>query len=223
MKMQSSAQYLDGSPFDMWAYTGLLAAGLITLWLRKVQVGKVLRRNPAIVLFFLYCAVSSLWSDYPDVAFKRWIKAMGDLVMALIVLTDADPIAALKRLLARVGFVLVPASVLLIKYYPALGRIYNIWTWEPMFVGVTDHKNTLGMVCMVVGLGFEWRFLQAYRDRKDPRRTRQLIVYAVMLGMMVWIFVQANSSWRDWWLFPLRRYSWELVEVRWREWAGTQP
>jgi O-antigen ligase len=62
-----------------------------------------------------------------------------------------------------------------------------------MFVGVTDHKNTLGMVCMVLGLGFEWRFLLAYRDRKDPRRTKRLIVYALMLGMMVWIFVQANS------------------------------
>ena len=88
--------------------------------------------------------------------------------MVLIVLTDSDPFAATKRLVARVGFVLIPASVLLIKYYPALGRVYNIWTWEPMFVGVTEHKNTLGMLCMVLGLGFEWRFLLAYRDRRRP-------------------------------------------------------
>src|SRR6202035_112417 len=127
--------------------------------------------------------------DYTDVSFKRWIKAVGDLVMVLIVLTDANPFAAVKRLMARVGFVLIPASVLLIKYYPALGRIYNIWTWEPMFVGVTDHKNTLGMICMVLGLGFVWRFLLAYRERMDPYRTSRLTAYGVLIAMVVWLFV----------------------------------
>ena len=135
-RLQSSSQYLDGSPVDMWVYTGLLAAGLITLGLRKARVVSLLRGNSAILLFFSYCAVSTLWSDYTDVSLKRWVKAVGDLVMVLIVLTDSDPFAATKRLVARVGFVLIPASVLLIKYYPALGRVYNIWTWEPMFVGV---------------------------------------------------------------------------------------
>ncbi len=192
-KMQTSAQYLDGSPLDMWVYTGLLAAGLITLAVRKGRVGRLLKGNRAILLFFFYCAVSALWSDYTDVSFKRWIKAVGDLVMVLVVLTDSDPFAALKRILARVGFVLIPASVLLIKYYPALGRKYNIWTWQPMFVGVAEHKNSLGMICMILGIGFEWRFLMAYRDRNDPRRTKRLMVYAALLGMMVWLFMMADS------------------------------
>ena len=74
--------------------------------------------NAPILLFFSYCAVSILWSDYPDVALRRWIKALGDLVMVMIILTDPEPLAALKRFLARTGFLLVPVSVLLIKYYP---------------------------------------------------------------------------------------------------------
>src|SRR6266850_7026717 len=150
VRFQNSTQYADGSPLDMWLYVGLMAAGLITLALRKARVGSLLRRNSAILLFFSYCALSTLWSDYTDISIKRWIKAVGDLVMVLIVLTDSDPFAATKRLVARVGFVLIPASVLLIKYYPALGRVYNIWTWEPMFVGVAEHKNTLGTLCMVL-------------------------------------------------------------------------
>jgi O-antigen ligase len=99
----------------------------------------------------------------------------------------------MKRLLARVGFVLVPASVLLIKYYPVLGRKYNIWTWTPMYVGVTDHKNTLGMVCMVLAIGFLWRFLLAYRDTESPQRISRLTVHGTLLGMAVWLFMQANS------------------------------
>src|SRR5438128_2605355 len=47
-----------------------------------------LRANGPILLFFLYCSVSVLWSDYPEVAFKRWIRALGDIVMVLVILTD---------------------------------------------------------------------------------------------------------------------------------------
>jgi exopolysaccharide production protein ExoQ len=193
MKMQNASQYLDGNPVERFVYSSLLAVGLVILAGRRAQVGRLLRRNSVILLFFSYCAVSTLWSDYTDVSFKRWIKGVGDLVMVLIVLTDSHPFAAAKRLVARVGFVLVPASILLIKYYPALGRIYNIWTWEPMFVGVTEHKNTLGMVCMILGLGFEWRFLLAYLDREDPQRSKRMAVYSVLIAMVVWLFVQANS------------------------------
>jgi exopolysaccharide production protein ExoQ len=192
-KLQTSAQYLDGNPVDKWVYFGLILIGLGALFTRKTRVAKLLRRNGPILLFFFYCAFSSLWSDYPEVSIKRWIKAAGDLVMVLVVLTDLNPFAALKQVLSRVGFILVPASVLLIKYYPALGRIYNIWTWEPMFVGVAEHKNTLGLLCMVLGLGFEWCFLIAYRDRDDKQRSKRLLVYATLLGMTIWLFIQANS------------------------------
>jgi exopolysaccharide production protein ExoQ len=191
--IQTADKYLDGSPFDKFLLSGLLAAGLYILVRRRVQVGKLLRRNSAILLFFAFCAISVLWSDYTDVSFKRWVKALSDLVMVLIVLTDVNPLAAMKRLLARVGFVLIPASVLLIKYYPALGRSYNIWTWTPMYVGVTDHKNTLGMICMVLAIGFLWRFLLAYRDHESPQRARRLMVYGTLIGMTVWLFLQANS------------------------------
>ncbi len=110
----SPDQVLEGSPFDRLAYMLLLAAGLIVLVTRGQRVGKFLRANAVVLLFFLYCAVSFLWSDYPNVAFKRWTKALGDLVMVLIVLTDCKPTAALKRFLARTAYVLIPLSILFI-------------------------------------------------------------------------------------------------------------
>src|SRR5271157_1608041 len=100
-------QVLEGNPIDRLVYTGLLAVGLIVLATRKRQVGKLLRANTPILLFFLYCAVSLLWSDYPDVAFKRWTKALGDLVMVLVVLSDREPSVAVSRLLARTAYVLI--------------------------------------------------------------------------------------------------------------------
>src|SRR5712691_1396516 len=125
--MDSPDQYLEGSPLDRIVLTGLVAAGLMVLLARGRRAGTFLRVNGPILLFFLYGAVSVLWSDYPDVAFKRWTKALGDVVMVLIVLTEPDPSAAVKRLLGRAGFLLIPLSVLLIKYYPELGVGYGPW------------------------------------------------------------------------------------------------
>jgi len=189
----SPEQYLDGSPLDRIILAALLAAGIIVLLNRRREVGALLRANGPILLFFFYCAISIFWSDYPDVAFKRWIKALGDLVMVLIVLTDLDPSAAVKRFLTRASFLLVPVSVLLIKYYSELGRGYNRWTWTVYYTGVATEKNSLGYVCLVFGLASLWIFLRLFRDAEGTRRVGPLIVHGTLLVMVLWLFWKADS------------------------------
>src|SRR5881396_222075 len=162
--MQSPDQYLEGSPLDRLMLAGLLAAGLMVLLTRGRRTGMFLRANGPILLFFLYGALSVFWSDYPDVAFKRWTKALGNVVMVLVVLTDQDPSAAVKRLLARTGFLLIPLSVLLIKYYPELGVGYGPWGTQN-YMGVATGKNGLGYICLIFGLGYLWRVLEAFRGQ----------------------------------------------------------
>src|SRR3989454_10571239 len=192
--MGSPEQYLEGSPFDRFILTGLLAAGLMVLLARERRAGTLLRANGPILLFFLYCSVSVLWSDYPEVAFKRWIRALGDIVMVLVILTDTDPSAAVKRLLARSGFLLIPLSVLLIKYYPDLGRSYGPWTGTPYYTGVTTGKNGLGFVCLVFGLASFWRVLEASRGEGGGRRVGPMIAHGTILGMALWLFWRADSA-----------------------------
>jgi len=121
------------------------------------------------------------------------MKMCGDFVMALIVVTDADSPAAIRHLLARVGFILVPSSILLIKYYPELGRGYEMFTWTPTVTGVTTGKNLLGMVCLICGVGSLRNLLDSFRSRKHSRATGQVIAQATLLGMILWLFWQANS------------------------------
>jgi O-antigen ligase len=185
-------QYLEGNPLDRAVYTGLLVAGLIVLVGRRKTVWNLLRANGPILLFFGYCAVSLLWSDYPGVAFKRWTKALGDLVMVLIVLSDWRPTAAVKHFLARGAFILIPLSVLFTKYYPALGRSYGRWDWRTYYTGVTTNKNTLGVICLLFGLASVWRFLAAC-DHRVKGRTEQLLAHGVILVMVGWLFWKANS------------------------------
>src|SRR3989475_12375949 len=184
----------EGSPFDAFIFAGLLAAGLVVLLERRESAGTLLRANWPLLVFFSYCAISVLWSDYPFVAFKRWTKAVGDLVMVLVVLTDPEPTAALKRFIARLGFLLIPLSILLIGYYPGVGWSYIPSTGAPYYMGVATGKNGLGIVCLVFGLGSLWRFLEALHSEERPRRAGPLIAHGAILAMALWLLYMADSD-----------------------------
>lgn len=189
----SSDQLLEGSPLDRNFYLFLQVAGVIVLLGRRTTVLRFLRSNSPILLFAFYCAVSVSWSDYPSVAFKRWIKLLGDFTMVLIVLTARDRSHAVKRVLNTVGFILIPLSILLIKYYPDMSRYYDAWTGRAFVSGVGADKNMLGMTCLVYGFGALWQFLAAYRDKKSGDRTRRLIAHGAVLAMVFWLFKAADS------------------------------
>jgi exopolysaccharide production protein ExoQ len=190
--MSQEEGYAEGNPFDAMVFGVLIAAGVAILVRRSSQVGRFLRGNAPLLLYFAYCALSIGWSDQSFVAFKRWIKAVGDLVMILIVLTDPNPVAAMKRLFSRVGFVLLPLSVLFIKYYPKIGRSFSK-SWIPMFGGVTTQKNSLGLLCLVCGLGSLWSFVGTYEDRTMPHRVRHLVAHGIILATAIWLFKTSDS------------------------------
>ncbi len=190
----ASNRYIEGNSLDAVIFAGLLTAGLLVLRKRGPRVRAFLRANGPILIFFLYCAASVLWSDYPFVTFKRWIKAVGDLVMILIVLTDPEPTGAVKQFLARSGFVLLPLSILFIKYYPSLGRQYSIWSGEVMYTGVATHKNSLGFICLIMGLGSFWSLFEAFRNKKVAVGGGTLIADGTVLAMVFWLFTIINSA-----------------------------
>lgn len=195
--IDAGALQMEGSPIDRTVYSVLLVSGLIVLIFRAQTVRRLLWANASIVIFLLYCAVSLLWSEFPDVAFKRWLKEIGDLVMVLIVLTEADPPKAVRQLLKRVSFVLMPLSILLIKYYPEYGRTYGRWAGEVHYTGVTTHKNSLGAICMLFGLATLWHMFALYRHHGQVGRKRRLIANGTVLAIILWLSSMADSmtSW----------------------------
>ena len=190
--VDSPDRYLEGNPIDRVVLGTLIAVGIVILIRRARAVGSVLRANAPILCFFLYCALSICWSEFPAVAFKRWIRGMGDLVMILVILTEASPWSAVSRVLARVGFVLLPLSVVLIRYYPTLGRQYSR-DWELMYTGVATQKNELGVICAILGMASVGRLLWDRRSAPGKIRTRRLIAHGLLAGTAVFLLWMANS------------------------------
>jgi exopolysaccharide production protein ExoQ len=187
----NTALLLEGNPIDRTIMSALLVLGIVVLLCRIRRVAAILRMNWPIILFFSYCAVSTLWSDYPETSMKRWIKSLGDIVMVLIVLSDKERLQAIKRLFTRVGFLLIPLSVLLIEYFPSIGQVYSPEDGMMTYTGVTLHKNTLGMLCLIIGLATVWRLSILFRDRYH--RSRLLVAHGVILALVLWLLLMANS------------------------------
>ena len=184
----------EGNPIDAVFFSILVFAGLRVLSQRRVVLGEFFRSNPWLCGFIVYCFLSILWSDFSLVAAKRWIKELGHPVMALILLTEPDLDEAFSTMMRRSAYLILPLSVLLIKYYPAMGKKGSEWGGEDSYVGITNDKNFLGVACFFYGLYFIWHGLRVWRMEKSIIRRNELRLTFVFLVMVVWLFMRAHSS-----------------------------
>jgi exopolysaccharide production protein ExoQ len=186
-------RYLEGNPLDRAILTGILLLAVLVLIKRGARVLAVLRANIPILLYFSYCGMSFIWSDYPDVSFKRWFRAIGDVVMVLVVLTDPDWYEALKRLLTRVGFMVIPLSALFIRYIPELGRAYS-QGGQPSWTGVSTDKNALGIMSALFGLAALYYFVESYRQPGEGKGRGALFAYGIVLIISFYLLYASNSA-----------------------------
>jgi exopolysaccharide production protein ExoQ len=193
LPVSGGASVEEGSPLDACFFFVLIIAGFCVLAKRQVRLSEVVSNNGWLIAFLLYCFISIAWSDFPFVAFKRWIKVLGHPIMALIVLTEPDPEEALTRLMKRCAYVVVPVSILWIKYYPELGRGFSPWGGATV-TGITTNKNLLGADCLILGYFFFWYLLQTWPLQRSTLRRNELRLIAGFLLGIWWLFSQAHSA-----------------------------
>jgi hypothetical protein len=162
--LMSAAAFDEGSPLDAFVFFLLIAAGVFVLYRRKIGWSQLLSRNKWIFLYFAYCGFSICWSDDTLVCFKRYVKELGNVVMVLVILTEEYPYEALRAVLRRLTFAIMPLSLLFVRYFPELGRAYAV-EGQQMFTGVSLQKNGLGMMCLISGICFSWDLLLRRKER----------------------------------------------------------
>ena len=193
-QIESPEGYLDGSPIDRNVFLLLIITGTLMLLKRRVDWGKLFSLNKWFFVFFIYFGISIIWSDFPYVGFKRWIKDIGNIVMVLLILTEKEPAQAIKAVFMRYIYVAIPLSIVLIKYFPEIGRYYNIWTWEVSYSGITYEKNTLGPIAFISGLFLVWDLIQMWDNKERRNDLTDLLTRVVLLLMAFWLVIIAKSS-----------------------------
>ena len=191
---ETPADYLEGSPLDRNVFLVLIITGVIVLLRRRVNWNSLIVSNWLFFVFFIYCGISCIWSDYPFVSFKRWIKEIGNIVMLLIILTERDPLQATKAVFLRYANCAIPLSLLFVKYFPELGRYYNRWTWEYTYGGITTNKNELGCIAFVCGLFLVWDLIEMLTASGKKTDKVDLIGHTLLLLMVFWLIHIADSA-----------------------------
>jgi exopolysaccharide production protein ExoQ len=188
-----SAALEEGNPLDRVIYTMLIVFGIWILLARSFNWGFFFKRNPALALCLLFALLSVVWSDFPFIAFKRWFRDLGNYLMIVVVLSDPVPSQAVSTLLRRLCYLLIPLSIVLIRYFPTLGVQYNVWTGAQEYIGATTSKNMLGVACLVSGLFLFWDILTRWSSRK-ARHTKLILLLDVTFLAMTCYLLNLSSS-----------------------------
>ncbi|MDR3554359.1 MAG: O-antigen ligase family protein, partial [Syntrophobacteraceae bacterium] len=189
----------EGSAISRAVYLVLILAGLLILSRRreKFSIHELVADNGPLFLLLGYFALAIIWSDFPFVSFKRYIKTFGMLMMILIILTDADPALALRTTLRRCGFVLLSLSFMLAKYFTAIGVSYDTWTGAQAVVGVASDKNMLGQICLVFGMGYLWGLVSEWSKSRLPKNHRlapAIDIFMLLLAIHLLLLSHSDSS-----------------------------
>ena len=166
---------LEGSPLDRLFFFGMIFAAFAVLSRRHLNWASLVSTNWPIFLFYGFLLVSVLWANSPFSSFKRWFKEFGNIVVLLVILTETNPQEAFRAVFVRCAYCLIPLSIIFIRYFPDLGRRYNIHSGDLEAIGVTFQKNALGTMILVCSLVLIWDWLE--RTRSDLPRQRWLDRY----------------------------------------------
>ncbi len=195
LQVGSANQALEnGNPLDRTIFFLLIVLAIAVLVVRGFNWGGFFARNIFLVAFLFFALLSVLWSDFPFVSFKRWFRDLGNYLVILVVVSDPNPLEAARTLLRRFCYLLIPLSILLIKYFPYLARQYEVWSGNAQFVGAATSKNMLGAVCLISGIFFFWDTVARWSDRKERRNKWIIRLNAAFVLMTLWLLNLSSSA-----------------------------
>jgi exopolysaccharide production protein ExoQ len=183
----------ERSPLEQFFYLSVLVGSFIVASSRGVKWGRLFATNPALMLFYVYFALSVFWSGDPVGSSKRLFKDFGLLFVISVILSEKHPLEAIRAVYVRCACVLFPLSVVCIRYFPNIARGFSI-EGQPEYTGVTTQKNTLGEIILVFSLFLVWDCLEIRSARSKQLSSRIPWDRLVLLLMGVWLLDMAQSK-----------------------------
>lgn len=169
-----------GSPIDRNFYLALSFIGIVVLINRKFNWGKLFTKNSWLTMLLLFMILSISWSEFSFVSFKRFVKIVGAIIMALVVLTEQNPMIAITTIIRRCAYLHLPMSIIVIRYFRNIGITFD-WTGSAQsWQGITSSKNVLGQVAMVAAFYFLWEIVRNWKKSKWKSLKSINLVYFLM-------------------------------------------
>lgn len=186
---------LEGSPVDRLFFLSLIIGAILVLFQRGLDWPAAISRNWQIFFFYGFFLLSVGWAYSAEASFKRWFKDIGNVAIALVILTESNPFQAIRAVFWRCSLVLFPLSVIFIRWFPDLGRRYSHHSGGLEVVGVTSQKNELGPMIVVCGLILLWDWLEGHRElERHPQTRLDRYVTAGLLASGLYLIYLSDSK-----------------------------
>jgi exopolysaccharide production protein ExoQ len=183
---------LGGSLADQIVLSIAIVCGIIVLKRRKEATLWIIKNNKALIAFTIYLGITALWSDISAVSFKRWVRLSGNVIMAAVVMSEPEPFEALRSLFRRTAYLLIPLSVMFIKFFPHIGILYTR-LGNTMWVGATLMKNGLGHLLLVCLFFCPWDMAAIWRENIEGKF--QLLFYEGIITLVcLWLLSGTYSA-----------------------------
>jgi len=158
----------SGSSLDRAFLIVLMCMALWILARRKYDWRNAMKENAWLMILIFFMLVSIFWSNIPYISFKRWTREFQAVLMAFVVHSEPSPRLAMESILRRTTYILIPFSLLLIKYFPEYGRMYGRWSGGEQWIGVTQQKNGLGRLCLIAAFFLIWTLVRRRQGNNPP-------------------------------------------------------
>ena len=176
-----------GSPLDRTFLIAIMCVALCILIQRRFDWSHVIKENAWLFVLIVFMLASVLWSKIPNTSFNRWVRELQAILMAFVVLSEPSPRQAMESILRRTTYILIPFSVLLIKYFPDYGVLYGRWSGIQMWTGVTLHKNSLGRLCIIAIFFLFWSLIRRWQGHNTPVWKYQTHTEIFILVIAFWL------------------------------------
>lgn len=191
-----------GSSMDRVFLTVLMLFALIILSRRKSHWTEALKENLWLMVLIVFMLVSVIWSSIPGISFKRWIREFQAVLMSFVVLSESSPRQAMESVLRRASYILIPFSLVLIKYFPIYGVEYGRWSGEQMWRGVAQQKNGMALACIISAVFMMWSLFRRWQEKGPPAWKYQthaevlilLLTFYLLGGPQHRVFYSATST-----------------------------
>lgn len=188
--------YDTGSQVDRLVMLILIIIAIAILSKRKYKFKSFYNENKTIIFLFGFALFSVLWADAPFISIKRWTRGFGSLLMIFVIFSEEKPIVSTTTIIRRLCYIVIPLSIIFIRYFREIGVTYGYYDGLIMYTGVCGHKNQLGRLCLVSCTYFTWDIYANYwkKKLKNSIDNKLYIINIVYLIMSIYLIFVAKSS-----------------------------
>jgi len=158
-------EYASNS-FRQLVFSSLYFLSFISIVPVSQKVFKIIKEEKFLFIFLLWTLLSTTWSDYSDISFKRWIQIFGGYIVCLSAVIYLDSQENILKYFRSLTYIYITLSFLAVVIVPGASMDYEgsrVWR------GLAAHKNLFGeliLICTLIVL-FSIRYLKTKNKTID--------------------------------------------------------